>query len=58
MSDKQRVLETLNEISDEATFKEIMYNLYIQYEVAKGMQDIKDGNTYTSDEIKEMINKW
>ncbi|MEG2310848.1 MAG: hypothetical protein RSB76_02555 [Clostridia bacterium] len=58
MSDKQRVLETLNEISDEASFKEIIYNLYMQYEVSKGMQDIKNGNTYTSDEIKEMINKW
>lgn len=58
MSDKQRVMETLNSMSDEASFEDILYNLYVQYEISRGLEDVKNGNTYTSDELKEIINKW
>lgn len=58
MSDKQRVMETLNSMSDEASFEDILYNLYVQYEISRGLEDVKNGNTYTSDELKKIINKW
>ncbi len=58
MSDKQIVMETLNSMSDESSFEDILYNLYVQYEILKGLEDVKNGNTYTSNELKEIINKW
>lgn len=58
MSDKQKVMETLNSMSDEASFEDILYNLYVQYEISKGLEDVKNGNAYTSNELKEIVNKW
>ena len=58
MSDKQMILETVQKIDDKSSYEEILYALYTQLEVQKGIRDMKEGNTKTSKEIKEIINKW
>ena len=51
MSAKQLVLNT-------ATYEEILYTLYAQMEIQKGIEDMEQGNTKTSEEVKEIIDKW
>mgnify|MGYP003464694443 CR=1 FL=1 len=58
MSDKQLILNTVQKIDDKKTYEEILYTLYLQLEVQKGIKDMEDGNTKTSDDVKEIVNKW
>lgn len=58
MSDKQLILNTVQKIDDKKTYEEILYTLYLQLEVQKGIKDMEDGNTKTSDNVKEIVNKW
>ena len=58
MSDKQLVLNTVQNIDDSTSYEEILYTLYTQLEVQKGIKDMEKGNTKTSKEVKEIIDKW
>ncbi len=58
MSDKQLVLNTVQNIDDTTSYEEILYTLYTQLEVQKGIKDMEEGNTKTSREVKEIIDKW
>ena len=58
MSDKQLVLDTVQNIDDTTSYEEILYTLYIQLEIQKGIKDMESGNTKTSNEVKEIIDKW
>ncbi len=58
MSDKQLVLNTVQNIDDATSYEEILYTLYVQLEVQKGIKDMEKGNTKTSKEVKEIIDKW
>ena len=58
MSDKQLVLNTVQNIDDATSYEEILYTLYAQLEVQKGIKDMEEENTKTSEEVKEIIDKW
>ena len=58
MSDKQLILNTVQNIDDATSYEEILYALYTQLEVQKGIKDMEKGNTKTSNEVKEIIDKW
>ena len=58
MSDKQLVLNTVQNIDDSTSYEEILYTLYTQLEIQKGIKDMEEGNTKTSKEVKEIIDKW
>lgn len=57
MSDKQLILNTVKNIDDTTSYEEILYTLYLQFEVQKGIKDMEQGNVKTSEEVKEIINK-
>ncbi len=58
MSDKQIILNRVQNIDDTKSYEEILYDLYMQFEMQKGIKDMEEGNTKTSDKVKEIINKW
>lgn len=58
MSDKQLILDTVQNFDDLASYEEILYALYAQLEIQKGIKDMEEGNTKTSGEVKEIIDKW
>jgi hypothetical protein len=58
MSDKQLILNTVQNIDEKTSYEEILYTLYTQLEIKKGIKDMEEGNTKTSSEVKEIINKW
>ena len=57
MSDKQLVLNTVQNIDDKANYEEILYTLYLQFEIQKGIKDIEQGNVKTTAEVTKIINK-
>lgn len=58
MSDKQLILNTVQNIDDKTSYEEILYTLYVQLEIQKGIRDMEEGNTKTSKDVKEIIDKW
>lgn len=58
MSDKQLVLNTVQNIDDQMSYEEILYTLYTQLEIQKGIKDMEERNIKTSNEVKEIIDKW
>ena len=58
MSDKQLILNTVQNIDDTTSYEEILYMLYMQLEIQNGLKDMEEGNTKKSKEVKEIINKW
>ena len=58
MSDKQLILNTVQNIDEAKSYEEILYALYLQLEIQKGIRDMEEGNTKTSFELKEIINRW
>lgn len=58
MSDKQLILDTVQGIDDKLSYEEILYTLYMQLEIQRGIKDMEEGNTKTSQEVKEIIDKW
>lgn len=58
MSDKQLILNTVQNIEDNKSYEEILYTLYMQFEIQKGIKDMENKKTKTSSEVKEIINKW
>ena len=53
MSDKQLILNTVKNIDDTTSYEEILYTLYLQFEVQKGIKDMEQGNVKTSEEVKD-----
>lgn len=58
MSDKQLVLNTVQNIDDTTSYEEILYTLYTQLEVQKGIKDMEEGNTKNSSEVRKIVDKW
>ena len=48
MSDKQLILNTVQEFDDLASYEDILYALYAQLEIQKGIKDMEEGNTKIS----------
>ena len=57
MSDKQLVLDTVEKIDEQTSYEEILYTLYMQLEIQKGIKDMEERNTKTSNQVKEIIDK-
>jgi len=58
MSDKQLILNTVQSLDEKQSYEEILYALYTQLAIQKGIKDMEQNNTKTTDEVKEIINKW
>ena len=50
ITEKQRILETVNELPDDA-----IYTLYLRSKLEESKKNIKEGNTITLEELKEFI---
>ena len=58
MSDKQLTLKILETMDDNAKLEDILYAIYMQYKINKGLDDIENNNVKTIEEVKEIINRW
>lgn len=58
MSDKQKIIETVKNFKEDATFEEIIYQLYFQYRIEKGLDDVQNGRTKSSEEVLQEIDEW
>jgi len=55
---KDEVISLLNKLPEDVTLEEIMHHLYVKRKIIKGKEDLKQGNSYSQEEIEEMAKKW
>ena len=50
---KDEIKKILENIPDDSTFEDIQYHIYVREKIEKGLQDIKEGNVISQDEIDQ-----
>ena len=52
---KQVALDGINSLPDDSTWDDIMYFLFVNQKIEKGLSDIENGSVYSHDEVCEML---
>ena len=52
--EKENIMQMIKDLPDDVTLDEIMYHLYVKQKILRGLEDIKQGKTYSHEEVKKM----
>ena len=55
---KQRALELVRNLEEDATYEEILYRLYVLQQIEEGLDDAEQGRTISHEELGEQIDEW
>lgn len=55
---KNAVSRMLESLPDDCNLDDIQYHIHVMQKIEQGLQDIKEGNTYTQEEVEEKLSKW
>lgn len=55
---KQEVSELLRRLPEDCSLEDIQYHLYVLQKIERGLQDAKEGRTYTQEEVEKLMAKW
>ncbi|MCA9414090.1 MAG: hypothetical protein KC940_20680 [Candidatus Omnitrophica bacterium] len=49
---KESVLKWVSEVSDEASYEDIQYEIYVRQKVQDGLKEVENGNTVSHEEAQ------
>jgi predicted transcriptional regulator len=55
---KEEALTLINELSDDASWEEIQYHIYVKQKIDRGLADIDAGRVSTHEDIVARMSKW
>ena len=55
---RELILEVTSNMSETATFKEIMDAIYMQLKIEQGLNAVENGDVLTEEEVWEELKKW
>ena len=55
---KEEVRRILDELSDDASFEDIQYHIYVRQKVAQGLRDVGEGRTIDQERIENRMGRW
>ena len=55
---KEEVRRILDKLSDDASFEDIQYHIYVRQKVAQGLRDVGEGRTIDQQEIENRMGRW
>jgi predicted transcriptional regulator len=58
MNAMQEVKTLVNHLPDSSSIEDVQYHLYVLEKIRKGQNAISNGNHFTSDEVRQRLNKW
>ena len=58
MTAKEAVQAILDQVAQDATYEEIMYNIYLREKIERGLNDVKTGNYVSDEEVEVRLGKW
>jgi len=58
VSAKQQIQAILDRVSEDASFEEILYQLYLRRKVEQGECDLEDGRAVSNEEARARVDQW
>jgi predicted transcriptional regulator len=58
MSAKELVLDLVQQMPEESTLSDILYELYVRHEIEEGLRDIDEGRTIPHEEVMKRLERW
>lgn len=55
---KEEVKKMLEKISDDATFEDIQYHIYVREKIERGLKEVREGKTLSHKEMKRRMSRW
>lgn len=55
---KEEALSLINDLSDDASWEEIQYHIYVKQKVNRGLADIDAGRVATHEDVVARVSKW
>ena len=58
MLTKDKIKKTIDSLPDDFTLKDIIEELVVLDKIEQGLKDVKEGNVYTTDQVRQKLEKW
>lgn len=58
MTAKEAVQTILDNAEPDATYEDIMHQIFVREKIERGLTDIDNGNIATPDEVEAVLGKW
>jgi predicted transcriptional regulator len=57
MAARDEAIKSLQEMSDTATWDDIMYTIYVRARISEGLKEVEEGNLIPHEEIKKRFSE-
>lgn len=57
-SAKERAHSIIDQLPDDCTVDDILYRLYASAKIERGLEDVRQGNVVTQEEITKEMREW
>jgi predicted transcriptional regulator len=58
MLTKEKIKKSIDTLPDNLTIDQVIDRMIMLDKIEQGLKDIEDGNVYTTEEVKDKLNKW
>lgn len=58
MLTKSKVIASMNDLPEEFSIDDLVDRLILISKVEEALEQVKSGETYSSEEVKKMMNEW
>ena len=58
MLTKDKIKKTIDSLPDDFTLEDIIEELVVLDKIEKGLKDVKEGNVYTTEQVRQKLEKW
>lgn len=58
MLTKEKIKKTIDSLPDQFTVEDVIEELIVIDKIEQGIKDVQEGNVYTTEELKQKLDKW
>jgi predicted transcriptional regulator len=58
MLTKEKIHYTIDSMPDNLTIDQVIDQMILLDKIEQGLKDVEEGRVYSTDEVKENLNKW
>ena len=58
MLTKEKIKKSIDTLPDNLTVDQVIEKIIMLDKIEQGLKDVEDGNVYSTDVVKEKLNKW
>ena len=55
---KEEVKKILDHLPDDVGYEDIQYHIYVREKIERGLNDIRNGNVLSQEEVEKRMSKW